>query len=145
MLPPFSSARESRCLLVVDDQPSVRVSLEFLLGGEGFRVVTTGSGPEAIERMGRQFIDGALIDVHMPIMNGFETCQQLQGLAVKAGRPLWVWFMTGAGRASVEKRCVELGALGVLGKPFDRLSLIDLLENGFKSPALTGRAISVAS
>lgn len=120
-----------RALLIVDDQASVRLSLEFMLTGCGFKVVQAGSGLEAIEKMSREGADGALIDVHMPVMNGFETCEQLKELAVKAGRPFPVWFMTGAGGAAVDKRSAELGALGVLSKPFELQMLVTTLESGF--------------
>ncbi|HVZ65061.1 MAG TPA: response regulator [Opitutaceae bacterium] len=129
---PPPSVPKSRALLVVDDQASVRLSLEFMLSGVGFRVLSAASGPEAIEQMAREGADGALIDVHMPVMNGFETGVRLKELAAMAGRQFPIWFMTGAGGSAVEKRSAELGALGVFSKPFDLQHLLARLQSGFE-------------
>lgn len=133
MIPPATvpAASVSRTLLIVDDQASVRLSLEFMLGGCGYRIVSVGGGAEALARMDEEPADGALIDVHMPVMNGFETCQRLQAAAARLNRPLRVWFMTGAGGQAVEKRCADLGALAVLSKPFELGDLVSRLEAGF--------------
>lgn len=121
----------SRTLLVVDDQHSVRLLLEFALGVAGYRVVSAASGWEAMERAAKVAIDGALIDVHMPGLDGFETSRRLQAAAHAAGRSLRVWFMTGTAGAAIARRAAELGALGVLLKPFDHPALTAQLDAGF--------------
>lgn len=120
-----------RTLLVVDDQPSVCVSLEYLLGGTGYRVFTAGSGLAAEEIVKREAVDGALIDIHMPGQNGFGTCERLRERARAAGRELQVWFMTGAFTHDLEKHRVEVGGLAILRKPFDLAALLDELNRGF--------------
>lgn len=79
-------------------------------------------------------IDGALIDINMPVMDGFATCVQLQALAAKAGRPLRIWFMSGAYSGALKRRGLELGGQEVFSKPFDPSNLSKRLEEGF-SPA----------
>lgn len=71
-----------RTLLVVDDQHGVCVSLSFLLSGVGYRVIAAESGRTAIALLDSELIDGAIIDVHMPGMNGFETCVALPPIVV---------------------------------------------------------------
>lgn len=129
-----SQASGARTLLIVDDQHSVCVSLSYLLSGSAYRVTTAESGQSAIGLAETGSFDGALIDVHMPGMNGFDTCIALQSKAAAVGRVLRVWFMTGAFTSVLERRCAELGALGVFRKPFDFPSFLAQLESGFDRP-----------
>lgn len=131
---PAPDKRSQRVILVVDDMASVRMALNFLLGGFGFRVVQAASGKEAVNLLETELIDGALIDIQMPVLNGFDTCVRLQAVASRIGRPLRVWFMTGAGARGSEKRCTELGAFRVFAKPFDMEVFIQQLEADFRSP-----------
>ena len=119
-----------RTILIVDDQQSVLVSLEYLLGLNGYRILTAESGPAAIA-LAEKEPDGALIDVHMPVMDGFATCVRLQALAGSLGRPLKIWFMSAALSGQLRRRSSELGALGAFSKPFDLTTLSDRLEEGF--------------
>ncbi len=121
-------------MLIIDDQQAVRTSLEYVLGVAGYRVLSAESGPAAMALAEREPIDGALIDVHMPVMNGFDTCVGLQALATSLGRDLRVWFMTGGFTSGVVRRGAELGALGVFAKPFDFSAFLARLEDGFASP-----------
>ncbi len=123
-----------RTLLVIDDQTSVCTSLAYFLELANYRVLTAESGAAALALAEQHSIDGALIDVHMPVMNGFDTCLRLQGQAQTQGRALRVWFMTGAFSRGFERRSADLGALGVIQKPFNHPAFLARLEEGFSSP-----------
>jgi CheY-like chemotaxis protein len=129
-----------RTVLIVDDQRSVRVSLEYLLGLANYRVLSADSGLAAVAVAEREHIDGAIIDIHMPVMNGFEACGRLQAQASAMGRELRVWFMTGAFTSNLEPKCAELGGLGVLTKPFDFPGFLARLERGFSAPLPVARS-----
>ncbi len=126
--------KAQRTMLIVDDQQSVRTTLDYLLGLDGYRVLTAESGAAAIALAEKEPIDGAMIDIHMPFMDGFATCERLQGVAKTLGRPLRIWFMSGALSGALRRRSVELGALGFFSKPFDPSMLSNQLKDGF-SPA----------
>ena len=128
-----SDSHAQRTILVVDDQESVRKSLEHLLGLSGYKVIGAESGRVAIALAAAESVDGALIDVHMPVMNGFDTCLRLQDQAHMLGRELRVWFMTGALTSDVRRRCADLGALEVFAKPFAYTAFLARLEHGFSS------------
>lgn len=121
----------SRTLLVVDDNRSVRESLKFLLLRRGYEVFVAENGPEAIAIAQKQLIDGALVDVNMPGMNGIEVCRLLREHAAASGRPIAVWMMTGARTPEVLKMAKEAGALDLLGKPFDLHALYRRFEEQF--------------
>ena len=118
-------------MLIIDDQQSVRVSLSFSLECAGYRVLTADSGRAAIAIAESEYFDGALVDVHMPGMNGFDTCIALQSKTSAEGRSPRLWLMTGVCTSDVERRGKELGALGVFRKPFEFPHFLQTLESGF--------------
>jgi CheY-like chemotaxis protein len=61
-----------KAILVVDDEPYVCDALRMLLSLDGHRVVTAGSGPEALEHYGRESFDLVITDYSMPVMKGDE-------------------------------------------------------------------------
>jgi CheY-like chemotaxis protein len=122
-------------LLIVDDEQGVRMSLDYFLSGYGFRVVTAESGRKAVAVMETEVIDGAMVDLHMPGMNGPDTCLALHAAAARLGRPLRVWFMSGAFGRDFERRCGELGAICVFRKPFEWPATLESLFAGFAAPA----------
>lgn len=125
-------------LLIVDDQAPVCAALATLLGRRGYRVLTAGSGAAAIALAETEAIDGALVDVHMPALDGFETCRRLQALARERRQALRLWFITGHPTRSAEAAAAALGALGILPKPFDFARLLALIEAGLASPLPSG-------
>lgn len=104
---------------MVDDTESVRISLEFILVELGYRVLTAASGQAAVALFDFEPIDGAVVDLHMPLMDGFATCDALKARAAQRGCSLPVWFMTGAFTLEFERRCAAVGGLALLRKPFD--------------------------
>lgn len=118
------AAHPTREVLVVDDDVAMRRSIEWLLEGNGFRVVTAADGAEALERL-RKGLEPCLIllDLTMPGMNGIEFRKvQLQDPAL-AGIPLVVCSADSkAGRRG------ELRAAAYLEKPFDADTLLELVE-----------------
>lgn len=109
----------TRTLLIIDDNKSVRDALRFLFERRGYRVLAAESGLEGIAIAKAEQVDGALIDVNMPGMNGITVCRELRAYAVQNGRPLPIWMMTGARTPEVAKSALEAGALTLLAKPFD--------------------------
>lgn len=132
-----------RTVMVIDDQHSVCVSLSYLLGDTGYHVVTAESGRTGIALYESEPCDGAIIDVHMPGMNGFDTCIALQARATALGRALRVWFMTGASTSDLQRRSLELGSLGVFRKPFEFPSFVEQLEAGFGASLPTPATLPV--
>lgn len=121
----------SRTLLVVDDNQSVRESLRFLLLRRGYTVLVAEDGAAALALAAQHPVDGAIVDVNMPGMNGIEVCRVLRERANAKGRQIAVWMMTGARTPEVLKQSREVGALDLLGKPFDIPSLYRRLEEQF--------------
>jgi CheY-like chemotaxis protein len=121
-----------RSLLIVDDEESVRETLSYVLNDAGYRTLVAESGAAALSLAAIEQIDGALIDVQMPQMDGIQTCLRLQRQAIEQGRPaLRLWLMAGAPDGAVQKHALQAGTFGLLRKPFNRPELLSALEAGF--------------
>jgi two-component system, OmpR family, response regulator MprA len=101
-------------ILVVDDEPDVRKTLETALELEGHRVVTASDGLDALARLGHWSVDAIVLDVMMPGLDGFEVCRRLR----KAGNRTPILILTA--KDAVEDAIVglDLGADDYLVKPF---------------------------
>ena len=105
--------------LIVDDHRSVLQALEFVLGGNELRIVLAESGHAALACVERETFDAALVDLHMPVMDGFALTRALKEHAAKSGRALPVWVMTAAHTAAAAEQARAAGAEALLKKPFD--------------------------
>lgn len=117
-----------KCILIVDDQPPVCTSLQFVFEAAGYRVLTAQSGNDAIELAREHHFDASLVDIHMPEMNGFEVCRKLRASRIGRGKSCAFWMMTGAPRAELKFMAEQVGAFGVFTKPFDTDALLDAVE-----------------
>jgi CheY-like chemotaxis protein len=113
-------------VLVVDDDPDIRESLETVLGIHGHPVATAADGIEAITLLRREPAPPCviLLDLMMPGMNGFELRAELDADPALANIP--VVIITGAG-AMVEEKSGSLRA-EVLRKPFDLKALLTIIK-----------------
>ena len=68
----------SHKILIVDDEPNIVISLEFLMKKEGFQIAVAGDGEEALAKVASFAPDLLLLDVMMPKKSGFEVCEALR-------------------------------------------------------------------
>ena len=123
----------TRTLLIIDDNQSVRESLRFLLERRGYGALVAGNGPEGLGLATQHAIDGAMIDVNMPGMNGLAVCRVLRARMLETGRIFPIWMMTGARTPELTKAAIEAGALTLLAKPFDYLDLYQRFDEQFNA------------
>ena len=100
---------------VVDDEESVRKALCRLLGTAGMQVEAYASGEEFLASLAHSRPACALIDLHMPLMGGFEVRTHL----VREGIDLAVIVVTGHDKPESRARARELGVQGYLCKPLE--------------------------
>jgi CheY-like chemotaxis protein len=123
-----------RRILVVDDQAPVLETLGAMLTNSGYRVYGVLSGAQALSAARLTAYDAALIDIHMPMMDGFETALRLREQTEQRGRPMRMWHITGMDNPAYEDRSARCGMMGLLLKPFNSAQLCKVLEAGFASP-----------
>lgn len=110
-------------ILVVDDEPNIVLSLEFLMKQAGFQVRTASDGEAALAAIAAEPPDLMLLDVMMPRKNGYEVCQ-----AVRAN-PEWkgirIIMLTAKGREVEREKGMALGADDYITKPFSTQEVVD--------------------
>ncbi len=109
-------------VLIVDDEPNIVISLEFLMKREGFEVSIARDGEEALHKVGESRPDLMLLDVMMPKKSGYEVCQQLRSDPAHAG--IKIIMLTAKGRDTEVAKGLDLGADAYMTKPFSTKELV---------------------
>lgn len=127
--------RSSGVLLVVDDEPMVRLVMTTVLSGRGFTVLEAGDGHEALRifRERGDEIRAVLLDMSMPGMNGAETFRELR----RIGPEVPVVLLSG----HTERHALELAAgrselAGFLSKPFKPVALVEKVREVLEGSAV---------
>lgn len=111
-----------RKVMLVDDEDDIRTIGNLSLSRVGgWQTVLAASGAEALSKAAAEQPDLILLDVMMPGMDGPTTLGQLRAQEATAKTP--VIFMTAKVQKQEVARYLELGAVGVIGKPFDPMTL----------------------
>lgn len=112
-----------RTILIADDEPSIVMSLEFLLKKAGYRVLVARNGEEALRMMAQETPDLLLLDAMMPERDGFSVCQQIRT------NPAWthlpVIMLTAKSREVERQKGMALGATDYVTKPFSTRELVE--------------------
>lgn len=114
-------------VLVVDDDTSILDTVSAILTGEGYEVVSAISGQEALEAVARRQPAVILLDMRMPVMDGWAVARALHAQGINV--PIVV--MTAA--ESAKRWADEVGAEGFLAKPFGLDELLAVVER-FRGP-----------
>ena len=109
-------------ILIVDDEPNIVISLEFLMRREGFEVSIARDGEEALAHIRADRPDLVLLDVMMPKVNGFEVCQAVRADPELAD--LRILMLTAKGREAEIAKGLALGADAYVPKPFSTRDLV---------------------
>lgn len=107
------------CLLVVDDDPSISGLLDQALQEWGYEVLVARNGREGLDLLSGRCVDGILLDMHMPIMDGRTMLDELRWL----GHQMPVLMMSGASEEPLLRRMLQEGAQGFFLKPFHLASV----------------------
>jgi two-component system alkaline phosphatase synthesis response regulator PhoP len=113
-------------ILLVDDEPNILLSLEFLMKQAGFEVKTASDGEAALEALNVAPPNLILLDVNMPKRDGFEVCQLVRA------NPKWedvrIIMLTAKGRDVEREKGLALGADGYITKPFATQEVVDTVR-----------------
>lgn len=113
-------------VLVVDDEPNIVLSLEFLMEQAGFEVVTAEDGEQALEQVNVASPDLLLLDISLPGMSGFDVLERLRGQEATAQLP--IIMLTAHGRDVEREKGMALGADDYITKPFSTQSLVEKVK-----------------
>ncbi len=113
-------------ILIVDDEPNIVLSLEFLMEQAGFEVAIAEDGEAALAQLAAFRPDLVLLDIMLPRLNGYEVCQRIRA------NPDWarikVVMLSAKGRELEVSKGLALGADAYVTKPFSTRDLIALVQ-----------------
>jgi CheY-like chemotaxis protein len=118
-------------LLVVDDQPELRLLIKLTFSGTGFSVREAADGESALAACAAEAPDVVLLDVMMPGIDGYEVCRRLK--SEPRLRNTLVVLMTAGDQATERVRAREAGADLYLPKPFSPAELLRLVTEHLPS------------
>jgi CheY-like chemotaxis protein len=127
--PSPGTRRAGKRVLLVDDDPTVRDSLHDLLAGEGYSIIPAANGRQALELANTVSVDLVLLDLNMPVKNGWETFEQLT-----REHPLIPIIIVTA-RPNQLFTAIAAGAGALLEKPMDIPTLIQTMQTLLAEPA----------
>jgi DNA-binding response OmpR family regulator len=120
-------------VLVVDDEPAIRLLLQAILAQEGHEVDTAADGIEALDAVQRELPDVVLLDLAMPHMDGWHFLEELRNVGLRSKvRVIIVSAMTD--QESMDRGRTE-GVNERIAKPFDATAIVRAVEAVVQEPA----------
>jgi CheY-like chemotaxis protein len=135
-------AGQPRRVLIVEDNADARESLSSLLALEGHEVLEAADGEAGLELALRLRPDAALVDIGLPVMDGYEFARRLRA----RGASLWLVALTGYGQPADRQRALEAGFDGHVVKPISADDLVRVLGGNTHrrpSPRATSRTTNL--
>ncbi len=118
-------------ILIVDDEPSIVVPVQFLMQQQGYTVLVAEDGHDALDMIYKYQPDLVLLDIMLPGIDGYEVCEIVR-LNPKL-RNVKIIFLTAKGREVEIAKGMALGADAYITKPFSNAELVakvkSVLEN----------------
>ena len=125
----------TQSVLVVDDEPNIVLSLEFLIKQAGYEVRVARDGEAALQAMEEQLPDLVLLDIMMPKRDGFDVCETIRANPAWKGIP--IIMLTAKGRDVEREKGLALGADAYITKPFSTREAMERIKQ-FLSKDETG-------
>lgn len=111
----------AKSVLVVDDEPNIMLSLQYLMKQAGYQVRLARDGEEALAAVAASPPDLVLLDINIPKRNGYEVCQAIR--ADDRFKSVRILMLTAKGREVEIEKGLALGADGYETKPFSTRAL----------------------
>lgn len=113
-------------VLIAEDEVSIVLSLEFLLAAAGYEVFIARNGGEAIALAEKHRPDLLILDIMLPVVDGFEVCSRLRANPKLSG--LRILVLTARGREHEVAHGLALGANAYVTKPFGTRELMKVVK-----------------
>ena len=110
-------------ILIVDDEPNIVMSLEYTFKKNNFEVFIARDGQEALDILKTHFPDVIILDIMMPLVDGFETLEQIK--KIEKLNHCKVIFLSAKNKESDIEKGMTLGADAYLTKPFSIKKVVE--------------------
>lgn len=112
-------------ILIVDDEPNILMSLEYLFKKEGFKVLIARDGEEALGIISEDVPELVLLDIMMPKVDGYQVCKHIK----EQYKGIKVVFLSAKSKQQDVEKGLKLGADLYLTKPFGNKDLVARVKN----------------
>ena len=119
--------RNSKLVLIAEDEPNIVISLEFLLKGAGYEVTVARDGEEALRQVGMLRPDLVVLDIMLPSVSGFEVCRRIRER--RESKDTKVLMLTARGLESEIEKGMAAGANAYMTKPFATRELVQTVAS----------------
>lgn len=123
-------------ILIVDDEEHIRELIRFYLDKEGFSVVQAASGEEVLHLLENEYIDLAIVDIMMPVMDGFQLVEEMKEM-----KDIPVIMLTAKSQSADKLRGFSLGIDDYVTKPFDPDELLARVKTILKRYSINSQNI----
>lgn len=123
-------------ILIVDDEEHIRELIRFYLDKEGFSVLEAENGETALELVENEYVDLAIVDIMMPVMNGFDFVEEM-----KEFKDIPVIMLTAKSQSADKLRGFSLGIDDYVTKPFDPEELLARVKTILKRYSINSQNI----
>jgi DNA-binding response OmpR family regulator len=113
-------------ILIIEDDPSVLRAISYMLGKEGYDVLTALNGLVGLRKAKEENPDLLILDVMLPGIDGFEVCHRLRAESQTAQLP--ILMLSAKGQEADRSTGLEVGANEYLTKPVERSVLLSKIE-----------------
>ena len=135
----FCRMKDNSSILIIDDDPTIRMATARLLRMQGYAISEAGDGLTGIRLALEQRPDLVLLAVDLPDLNGMEICQQLKAQPAMAGTFI-VILSNSATDSDSQARGIELGADGYIARPIPNRELLARVQGLFRIRAAEANA-----
>jgi DNA-binding response OmpR family regulator len=112
----------AKTILIVDDEPSILMTIQFLMTQQGYDVLTAERGEDALDLISRYKPDLVLLDIMLPGIDGYEVCEIIR-LNPDYGK-VKIVFLTAKGHETEIAEGLALGADAYITKPYSNVELL---------------------
>lgn len=113
-------------VLIADDEEDIKTVVQLFLESKGYDIITAYDGLDALDKVKSEKPDVVLLDIMMPLIDGFEVCNRMKDSPEMAHIP--VIMMSASTHAESKQRGLDAGAVDYIIKPFEPEELEQVLE-----------------
>ena len=123
----------AKTILIVDDEPSIVITIQFLMTQQGYDVLTAERGEDALDLISRYKPDLVLLDIMLPGIDGYEVCEIIR-LNPDYGK-VRIVFLTAKGHETEIAEGLALGADAYITKPYSNVELLAKVKELLQDPS----------
>lgn len=113
-------------ILLVDDEPNILLSLDFLMRKAGYQVLLARNGTEALQSIEEHLPKLVILDIMMPDVDGYQICKTIK--STKKFQSIKVLFLSAKSKDSDIAKGINIGADAYITKPFANKNLLDKVK-----------------